>query len=110
MFMREIQLYFRLYNLPFANHQPSSQYQLDVLHHPNAPCDNREVRLDIFDTTDVRQKISTGDAHTYLTFILNEERRYEIVAGQGFIKQICFVAKFQVVRAQQFLGELFTNF
>jgi hypothetical protein len=98
--MEEIQLYFRLCNLPLANGQQTSLYQLDVLHHPKAPCDVREVRLDVFDTTDRREKISRGDGHTYLTFILHKERTYEIVDDHGFSKQISWISK--AVRARPF--------
>ena len=91
--MKEIQLYFRLCNLPLANGQQTNLYQLDVLHHPKAPCDVREVRLDVFDTTDRREKVSRGGGHTYLTFILHKERTYEIVDGRGFSKRVYWISK-----------------
>jgi hypothetical protein len=100
IFVEEIQLYLRLYNMPLANGDQTPIYMLDVLHHPKAPCDAREVQVDLLDiTTKEHYKVLRGDGNNYLTFPLHQERRYEVV-GQGFRKQICTVI--DMVRAEHF--------
>jgi hypothetical protein len=93
MFIQAINLYFRIYNLPYSNGQQTNIYRLDVLHHPKAPCHSHEVVLNVFDTTDSPIKISRGSGHSYLTFLLHKERTYEIVDGQGFSKHISWVSQ-----------------
>jgi hypothetical protein len=73
MFIKEVKLYFQLCNLLLSNGQQTNLYQLDMLHHPRAPCDVHEIRLNVFDMTDSCKKISRGNGHTYLTFLLHKE-------------------------------------
>ena len=58
-----------------------------MLYHATAPCDARKVKLDAFDTTDERQKILRGDGHDYLSYLLHNERTYEVVCEEKHFKK-----------------------
>ena len=70
MFIEEVNLYFRICNLPLSNGQKTNLYQLDVIHNPKAPCDSHEVVLDVFDTTDKwdQRQAQEGNLHAESRF------------------------------------------
>ena len=74
---------FPAYNLPLANGQHTNLYQLDVLLYPKAPCDVRDVKLDVYDTTDEREKISRG--HIFYTKNGNAKSLMRVGSPNGFL-------------------------
>jgi hypothetical protein len=93
MFIEEVKLWFRLCNKPASNKQRTSLFRLDILHHPTAPCHVKDVKFDVIDVTNGFEKISRGASHSYLTFLLHKERKYEIINEVGFKKRLSWIPK-----------------
>ena len=80
IYIKEINLWFRLCNQPIARGRASNFYRLDVLHHPTMPCDARKVKIDVYEPIH-GTKVLRGGSHTYLTYLLHKEGKYEITDG-----------------------------
>jgi len=93
-YMEDLQLWFRLCPQPVGGGHPATLYRLDVLQHPSLPCDARTTKIEAFDTTEQREKISRGSGHHYLSFLLSRERTYEVVCDEkGFSKNISWLSQ-----------------